>query len=200
MNTELIFKAINWISKNNPSNHLPYHGIDHLYMVFEQCMKIYHTDVKLRMKVTHLAELYIAALFHDYNHSGGKLSDSENIENAINGVIEFLNSVENNLDVEVIKFLIKSTQYPAIIESSQLTPEAMIIQDADMCYLFENISIVKLYTGLRNEFNQDLETFYKNQEDFLKSVKFNTDYAIERWPRILDRRLEELEMLKNTVV
>lgn len=154
---DIYYKAINFISKTNKSNSLPYLGIDHLFSVYKQCIKILNNIEQrdfLKQK-----ELLISALFHDCDHSGGKLSDFNNIQNAIK-CVETFNIIckESNieLDIEFIKYLIRCTEFPYTVEDSRLTIEAKILRDADLCYLFDDLSIVKLYTGLRNEFNQTL--------------------------------------------
>lgn len=193
---DLITEAIVYINKNNPSNHLPYHSIDHLFEVYNQTKNISLTDKTVRDNIQYKNELLIAALFHDYNHSGGKLTDSENVSNAIMGCNEFLDSIDNNLDKDIIADIIKATEFPSPIDKEDLTLEQKVIQDADMCYLFKDIAIVKLYCGLREEFDQDLTEFLNNQLNFLESVKFNTDKLQEIWFNYTkEDRINELKQL-----
>lgn len=198
MKNNLIIKAIIYINEKNPSNHLPYHGIDHLYSVYEMCNKIVYSDKNYR-NLDKKDELFIAALFHDFNHSGGKLTDAENISNAILGCNDFLDTIENTLDRDLIHEIIRATQFPSVIDKADLNEHQKIIQDADMCYLFTDLSIVKLYCGLRSEFNQDLKTFLDNQINFFNSLSFNTEYCNNLWNNIKNKRVEELELLKNNI-
>ena len=76
----LTLKGIKFLNENNPSNNVPYHGIDHLFEVFKFSYSI--SQFVTNDEINKL-ELLMACLFHDYNHSCGKLKDSENISNAI---------------------------------------------------------------------------------------------------------------------
>lgn len=191
----LFFKAINYISQTSESNFLPYHGIDHLYTVYLWSDIIAeHSDLS-----ENRTELLIAALFHDYNHSGGVLTDSENITNAIIGLKQF-HLLHPEFNLEYACYLIKCTEYPYKIEDNELDEYGQVIRDADMSYMFEAISTTKLYTGLRTEFKQDLKTFYKNQYNFLTSLKFYTKYASDLWENVYKNvRLKNLEDLMKNV-
>lgn len=197
----ILIKAINFINiSNGESNHLPYHGIDHLFSVFQMCYEILHYNKSYEYDVNYKLELYIAALFHDYAHSGGKLSDAENIINALDGVMLF-HKANPEFDLNIVVQIIKATEYPYTISDAEITLlEQKIIRDADMCYLFQPLSIVKLYCGLRNEFGTDYNTFLNNQYNFLNGVTFYTEYHNNLWlETVKEYRLNELEMLKQYV-
>lgn len=191
----LYTKAINFLSISNPSNFLPYHGIDHLWSVYNSCMlMINQSPETIKDK-----ELLIAALFHDYDHSGGKLSDAQNITNALMGV-QLFHQANPEFDLFYVKFLISCTEYPYTVEESDLTIESKMLRDADMCYLFEDLSIVKLYSGLRKEFNQGLTLFLNNQFNFLSNTKFYIPDNQTKWENgIKEQRLKELNELKKYV-
>jgi len=197
----ILIKAINFINiSNGESNHLPYHGIDHLFSVLEMCYKIITNNISYEYDVNYKLELYIAALFHDYAHSGGKLNDSENIINALDGVMLF-HKANPEFDLNIVIQIIKATEYPYTIDENDFTLfEQKLIRDADMCYLFQPLSIVKLYSGLRTEFGTDYNTFLTNQINFLNGVKFYNDYYNSMWNTVIKQeRLNELEMLKQYV-
>lgn len=195
--TELEIKIINYLNINNPSNHLPYHSIDHLFTVFNFVKKTINTEVKYEQ------ELIVAALFHDYNHSGGKLTDSENISNAILGVNDFFTSELSyfasklpDFNLPYVKFLIQCTEFPYTIPEEQLTLEAKMLRDADMSYMFEDLSIVKLYSGLRAEFGNSLIDFLNNQKAFLSNIKFYMPETDAMWNESFrETRLNELDMM-----
>ena len=189
----LTLKAINFLNENNPSNNAPYHGIDHLFEVFKFSYSI-SQFVPDNDEINKL-ELLIACLFHDYNHSCGKLKDSENISNAIDGLTMF-HKIYPEFDLKITKDIIRATEYPYTLSDEDLTIEQKIIRDSDMCYLFNDISIVKLYQGLRTEFNQNLDVFLSNQGKFLDNVHFYTDKCQLMWSySYKDVRKKELEML-----
>lgn len=194
---ELYIKAINFINLTNPSNHLPYHGIDHLFSVFEHTKLVLENDstVKGLLKDT---DLLIAALFHDYDHSGGKATDDVNINNAIQGVSIF-HTANPEFDLNNVIYLIRCTQYPYVVSDEELTTEAKLLRDSDMCYLLQDLSIVKLYSGLRAEFGNSLDDFLNNQYKFISNLKFEIDYNIKMWEILKDKRLKELQLLKDNV-
>lgn len=199
---DIINKAIVFIIKNNKSNNLPYHGIDHLFEVYNDCKTLIDFSQMDQFslnedseEVNYETELLIAALFHDYNHSGGKLKDSENIEIAIKGCKEFLDTIDYDLNFDVIESVIKATEYPSPLKGD-LTIEQKIIQDADMCYLLNDIAIVKLYYGLREEFGVELDKFLENQLAFFETVKFNSRLYSDIWDNTYKNiRIEEVKEL-----
>lgn len=192
----IIGKALNFINLTNSSNNCHYHGIDHLFTVFEHCVHVLNeTHENL---ITHELELYLAALFHDYEHKGKMGNDFENIDKAKKGVLDFYN-IYPEFDINEVLFLISCTEYPYIIKESDLTYEAKILRDADMSYLLQDISIVKLYYGLRTEFNMNLIDFINGQINFFNNLKFYDTYTQLRWISIKNNRIAELEYLKNNI-
>ena len=197
-NYPILIKAINFINISNTlSNNLPYHGIDHLFSVFEMMHNIIENNPSY--VIDDKKELYLASLFHDYSHSGGELKDSENIINALDGLILF-HKANPDFNLEITISLIKATEFPYVISENELSFYQKLMRDADLCYLFSDLSIVKLYNGLRNEFKSGYNTFLINQFNFLNSVKFYNDYYNKLWEtEIKEIRLKELELLKKYV-
>ena len=183
----ILIRALKFINLTNPSNQCPYHGIDHLFTVFEFAAN--HCD-----HAEHKLELLIAALFHDYAHKGAMGGDHENILKACDGVRKF-HSDNKEFDVNYVIFLICCTEYPYVVEESDLTEEAKILRDADMSYLFQNLSIVKLYSGLRKEFNYTFKQFTDMQETFFNGLKFYDPYTQMEWTIARKERLKELKLI-----
>ena len=74
---------------------LPYHNIRHTLGVMYHIISIYeysHTnsDCGFVLEDEDLYILLTSALFHDYNHSGGRFNDDANVYNAKNGLRECL--------------------------------------------------------------------------------------------------------------
>lgn len=191
-----LMKIIRYINENNPSNNLPYHGIDHLFVVFETAHMIYNSEFGMLDLVNEL-ELYVAALFHDYNHSGGKLKDSENITNAINGLRTYVLQNGASFNVKEVEYLIRATEFPYTVADENLTVGAKILRDADMGYMIQNISIVKLFQGLRVEFGKELSTFIDEQFKFYDNMNFYMASMREKWEEVKVQRYAELTQLKN---
>ena len=189
--------AIKYIIENSNSNSLPYHGITHTFEVFEACANYVMDNPEQNI---HAHELLIAALFHDFNHSGGKLPDSENVRIAIDGMVQFLyeKNMLDSFDVELAAYVIMATQFPYVLDETELNIEGRIIRDADMYQSMKNESIVKLYYGLRTEINMSMEDFCAMESKFLGNMKLNTEYFRQMWSQVCQDRLIELELLKNS--
>lgn len=197
----ILIKAINFINiSNGRSNSCPYHGIDHLFEVFKMVHNIILNNTIYEYDVNYKLELYIAALFHDYAHSGGVLTDDKNIINALEGLYLF-HQANPYFDLSITTEIIKATEYPYSIKDEDIKLfEQRLIRDADMCYLFDDLSVVKLYYGLRVEFKKDLNEFYNNQYNFLNNVQFYNEYYNNLWnTSVKDIRLKELQLLKDNV-
>jgi hypothetical protein len=149
--------------------------------------------------VEHELELLIAALFHDYDHAGKLGNDALNIYNAKEGLKLFYQA-NPEFDIDTVFFLITCTEYPYTIPDNELSPEAKMLRDADMSYLLEDLSIVKLYSGLRKEFGISLQDFISSQDKFFNSVKFHDAYTQAKWKATAKaKRLTECEYLKKNL-
>lgn len=207
----LLLKAFNYIIEFNESNYLPYHNLNHLLTVLKYTDKIAHGEgIYFDQRLV----LHLAALFHDVNHSGGKLNDSENIQNAIDGFSDFaithmaINSMSNekyhehNSIYNAVVNLIKVTEYPYVKPNSALSPAEKIIRDADMMQAFENNWVNQTTLGLASESNTPIKEFIPKQRHFLESVVFLTDTALkikrERWADTMNQfRILEVSLNIN---
>lgn len=70
-----------WLAlQKNQSKDLPYHGNFHnMDVAFDALILAQQENIAFRDR----PYLFIAGLFHDYNHSGGTLTDTENVINAV---------------------------------------------------------------------------------------------------------------------
>jgi len=190
-------KGFSWIIKNSNSNHLPYHNLNHLLTVVRYshgATQFYQLDVKSEL------EILMAALFHDVNHSGGKETHDVNVEVAIKSFQHFISLIETNINVDEVSRIIKSTQYPYVIEVEHLDLKQQIIRDADLMQVFEYNWIQQNMMGLSTEMGIPLSKMILGQKDFLMSVKFNTTWGQfwgeQRWDDV-EHKLEQLIQLYN---
>lgn len=189
--SDIFYSAKTYILENNLVEN-DYHNNEHMINVFNNAMLLfdyYKDEFGLYDKLI----LGLAALFHDFNHSGGKLKDSENIELALASLKEFLSSFDKSDLYDDIKNIIVATEFPHL--DIDLDPLQKIIRDADtMGGIIDGWqSVVK---NLASEYNKTLEEFIPTQIKFLNSVKFNTDYCNQLLKDNKERIISELNNMK----
>lgn len=174
----------------NKSNKFPYHNYYHSSCVFLNCYEgAWISDLQ---DFDEVRGLCTAALFHDFNHSGGILTDEENIKEALNGLKlaqHYAASKHLGLStrsLEVAEAAIKITQFPFIKEPLTLTDR--IIRDADMMQLYDEdeSKLLKQYLGLKAEielFKQitfTIDEFASGCRDFQNSIDWHTEWALKK--------------------
>ncbi len=162
----LLSDAFRYILNNSKSNALPYHNLKHSVDVLGMCMTI---------EPIFDTPLYLAALFHDFNHSGGKLSDEKNVQMAIDGVTDYYNyggsPITEKALMEIIE-IIEATQYPYIIDKKDLTKKQSIIRDADLMVSMNDGFWSMGILGLMDEMKiDDIESMVKGQINFHNSIE-----------------------------
>lgn len=194
--SELLQKAFAYIVDNSTSNYLPYHNLNHLLTVLK------YVDYLAQEEGIYFDKrmpLHIAALFHDVNHSGGKLSDEENIKNALEAFEKFhawLPYTMAKEELNTIRENIKSTQFPYVQANSITTHQQKIMRDADMMQQFEYNWINQTTLGLAMESGTDIRKFIHNQRHFLESTIFLTPSANEFKARNWARMMDEFRILE----
>ena len=179
-----------YIDKNNNGKDNPYHNNFHLKRVC-QCVIKGCEYYELDLEKTKL--LVISALFHDFNHSGGKFkNDDDNINLAIEGFIEWSTlSEEKN---QYIIDLIKSTRFPYVTKCENLSQDQMIIRDSDVLQgVFCPDYFDKIVFALADEIGVDRSKMLVGQKDFLKSTKFCTEWATELYESVLESTLSKVD-------
>ena len=111
--------AFAYIVQNSTSNYLPYHNLNHLLTVLK------YSDLIAREEGVYYDKrlpLWVAALFHDVNHSGGELKDSENINNAKKAFRQFCSMCNLSEDFRVeVENIIEATEFPYVQPNSNIT-------------------------------------------------------------------------------
>lgn len=183
--------ALSYVILNNTGNTNPYHSFEHLSNVFLYCKEgaEYH---ELPEKET--LHLLLAALFHDFNHSGGELKDNANIANAKMGVSEWYKNSDVALDVEYINSLIDITEFPYTIQSNALNLPQQILRDADMGSIFTDNWFQTIMLGLSAETKTGLEAFLEQQKNFMSNLKGNTPWFQKTKLPMLQEKLEDLNL------
>lgn len=188
-------KALKHIILTNTANNAPYHNLNHLLTVTR------HAHEGLRFDNYYgsmIEEVLVACLFHDYNHSQGKLPDSENVRVAKEGMVDFLNSLEHNpLDTDFMEHIIDATQYPYVIPSDKLCPYQKIIRDADLCQIYEYDWLKQNIFGLSLEMGIPVVDLLPGQMKFLQSIEPLTEYGKHMYDKYFEAVCEEVEFLQK---
>lgn len=144
----------------------PYHGKYHSYCMVLNC---YEGALHEKLSPTQTRALVVAALFHDFDHSGGSLSDEKNIELALKGlslaqVTERVATPLSDQELAQAVSAIKITKYP--FEKQPDTILERIIRDADLMQIYEESTplIRQQYLGLKSEIEKARNVKYGAQE------------------------------------
>lgn len=148
------------------SKDLPYHNWFHTCCMICNCIEgaqFYNLD----FRQCHLIGL--SALFHDFNHSGGRKSDAENINVAVSN-LRSVTETYSPMDLHQMLETIRVTQYPFV--HTPKTIEQKIIRDADLMQILEPEWYEHVILGLQAEFkaggkNYSLNEMLKGQMTFL---------------------------------
>ena len=190
--SDIFESAKTYISENNLVEN-DYHNTEHMMNVFNNSMLLFnHYEKEYGLEPYHKLVLGLAALFHDFNHSGGKLVDKENIKLALVALQEFLNEI-GKLDLyDDIENIIIATEFPHL--DMELDILQKIIRDADtMGGIIEGWQSV--VSNLASEYNKTLVEFIPSQIKFLDVVKFNTDYCNQLLQSNKEKIIKELNKL-----
>lgn len=144
-----LIPALGHLSLMNQSKDLPYHNTDHILTVTKYCGRLVGMH---RVPVESEKALILAALFHDFNHTGGKELDVVNVADANMAMFNFL-EVHSNLLTDEERVLahqcLDCTVYPFIVEPELEIQK--IIRDADLLQATESNFEHILFDGLRKE-------------------------------------------------
>jgi len=161
---------------NNQSKDLPYHNAYHAWCMVLNC---YEAARYYHLSDTSQRSLLLAALFHDYGHSGGYLDDRSNVNIARKGLRQAIiklctccngfgmlsrvmgdgsnddepcpDCIVPPIEVNLAIDLIEVTKYPYEVEPKTLLEQ--IIRDADLMQVYERSAkkIGEQYLGLYHE-------------------------------------------------
>jgi hypothetical protein len=144
--------------------------------------------------------LGLAALYHDYDHSGGTESDTMNVRRAIHAFYTDCPRDLTSLQTKQVEACIAVTEYPFVTEPC--TIEQKIIRDADLLQILELEWYEHVVLGLRAEFkvggkDYSIKDMLQGQLNFLNEYvpnKLYTEWAKELVEKdcILKHRLGEI--------
>lgn len=183
---------LNSLIKYNVGNNNPYHNFYHTMTVVKN---IYYIGKSIDMDWDKLRLLVIAGIFHDFNHSAGKLKDPENISNAIDAFYQFTEETEE--DSEFVSDMIKITQFPYNKEDV-LNEYHKVIRDADIMQFLEKNYIQQVLFGLGNEISGSNELTVvqlENQIKFMETIEIFNDYTKHKMKKKIQDKIEDITYL-----
>lgn len=185
------FQVIFGCAQNLPH---PYHNFRHMLHITWQCHNAceFHRDELSRSQ---MRALLIAAMFHDFDHSGMTGCDDLNIERAVRGVEKHLLPEDDPLKSDIIH-LVRATEFPYKIPHSELDLSGLIIRDADMTQALSPVWMQEVLFGLAAEWKKQPLDILRSQEGFLKQLKFHTRWAQETFTKdVIEAKIVECRQL-----
>lgn len=177
-----------------PNLRHPYHNLRHMLHVMWLCFQacVFYGATLTRRQVRNLL---IAALFHDFGHSGGLGDDDLNIARAIRALRKYAQP-EDKPHLADIERIIQATEYPHQGVSSELDLPSQILRDADVSQALSVAWIQQVVIGLATEWSKPPLDVLRAQKGFHASLKFSTSWA-ERFfpPEVIKEKIAEAEEL-----
>ena len=177
------------LASKNPGNLLPYHNFYHAGNMLLNC---YEGAVQTGLPLNETRGVCVAALLHDFNHSGGHLPDAENIINAKNGLIgaqaiATIDSMElSEYEFEIAYMAIETTQYP--YQGNLAHATGAIIRDADLMHPYDENkkAMIEHYLGLKKEIEiqhghpYTVKEFADGMKDFLDTITWHSNWGARK--------------------
>lgn len=176
-----------------PNAYAPYHNVRHMLHVFWES---YDGAVQMGLDKRQMRNLLIAALMHDYNHTGVKNDDSVNIQRALNSLEENI-LPEDRDHLHQISTMIKCTKYP--YDDLVYTTDQLILRDADKSQTFSLAWVQAILYGLGKELNMSYEEMLKLQRPFLVNMKFDTPWGRNKFEPLIEGRLKLVDEMINLI-
>ena len=154
---------------------LPYHNLNHTFKMMWHIIQI-SKDKEYDISNEDLLVLLSAAIFHDYNHSGGMFSDMTNVNIAVGSFVEACDSCFGHDEypefIRQVENCIYATEYP--YSTNELTLLQRIVRECDiLSQLHEDVFTHTMY-GLKQEMHiHSWRDCIKNYTNFLQDVCYN---------------------------
>ncbi len=172
----------------------PYHNFRHmchaLWLCYQACL-----CYRMVLSKREMRNLLIAALFHDFNHTGKPGSDEINIAKAIAGLEKHL-ALEDKEYRDDIGYLITLSEYPYKIPSGEVSLLVQILRDADISQALSVAWIQQVVFGLSMEWGKSPLEVLEMQGEFHKNLKFYTEWAKQMFPPwVIKKKIAEAKDL-----
>lgn len=190
-------EVLDYVMQNNPSKDLPYHNNIHQLLMAVTAVRLYTVTPRVSLGLDNFdfeeaTALFVAGLFHDYNHTGGKDEDYINIHYALEAFCVFMTQFRSptriNINEQMVMALIRSTEWPWKKEEFHYLQG--ILRDADILVQLELVGTFMPIDGLPRELEHRLGKLVtpvemaNGQEQFMTSVELNTDAGKRMWEHL----------------
>lgn len=171
---------------------LPYHNLNHTFKMMWHIIQIFNSG-KYDLNNEDLLILLTAAIFHDYNHSGGMFSDLTNVNIAVDEMKSACDTCfydEHTEFVRQVENCIYATEYPYSAEKISLRER--ICRECDiLSQLHEDIFTHTMY-GLKTEMHiHSWRECIKKYTNFLQEVCYN-ELSLEYSKQYVNDNLEQI--------
>jgi len=176
----------------------PYHNFRHMLHVTWACFQacIYYGN-EGRLSPRQMRNLLIAALFHDFDHSGMVGNDDLNIQRSLRGFEKYILDEDRPFDSDIRK-MIWATMYPYEEKSEGLDLCSQIIRDADLGQALSVAWIQQVVFGLAAEWGKKPIEVLRSQGQFHSSLRFATEWGREMFPQEdVDAKIAEARELQE---
>lgn len=198
--------AFDYFYEHNDGRNNPYHNNTHTFNVVE-LIKQYCDSEKLSKNMR--KSLLIAALFHDFNHSGGKFDDDANIKIALKGLIKMFDETRlwgrGNIFIlptfnrVIINTMIHFTRYPYkdshYDKNKKITVFVRALREADILSYEHDKWEKYVYNGLCKELGSDKTKRSENLKrmlDFHKKL-LDDEIKIDFFKKLKDEHYPSFE-------
>ena len=209
-----------YVKTNNPSANLPYHNNQHQFLVALTTWRLVSVG-KWNIPMYDIGDLpfyakdlFVAALFHDYNHTGGREDDSANIMRALDAMWDWSKMYDpgqSYFDPDLVANLIMATQFPwqaHTYDEAGFDDMRDILRDADILASAEIAGFSMPITGLPVELEHKLgkvlspTEMVAGQHDFMTKLQLHTEPGKVMWaklyPHILNAQQAFAEEMNRT--
>jgi hypothetical protein len=175
-----------------PSVNNPYHNFRHMIHVLFSVYEAAKFNRYYDLGADRFRSLLIAALMHDYGHSGHMGHDHQEVLNTV-VLIEKLILEEDRYILPEIKELVQSTEFP--YSDTSVSIGAGILRDADASQSFDDTWLQQIVFGLAQESDISPEACLRQEIDYLQSLHFYSDWGKSNLAIKVRSKITEIEEL-----
>jgi hypothetical protein len=172
----------------SPSANNPYHNFRHTMYVL--CLT-YEGGKYAGINKDEMRALLIAALFHDFRHSGHMGNDKQEINRAIEWLRKYILPIDKHIKTDV-EDMIRATEWPHRTDIV-LTESMKILRDADLSMDLDDVWQQQIIFGLSQEMGISPIHQLRNQLDYLSNQTFQSDWGRKKFASKVPESLAEVK-------